>query len=251
MIYGAQGFTLRDYAKDEPAIAETLKKISEIGYTCLQVSAFGPFRAEFMRDTAKQYGLEIVVTHSPADRIINETQKLIDEHIIYGCNRIGLGAMDMKYTTSLEAVRTFIADFTPAMKLMHENGMKFYYHNHAFEYAKVNGVRIIDVLAEETDPELFSFLLDVYWVQVGGRSITRQFEMLNGRIDVCHFKDMGIVNNKQTMTPVMEGNLSWEDIIPVCEKNGVKYALVEQDDCDGENPFDCIKRSLDNLNKYM
>ena len=54
-------------------------------------------------------------------------------------------------------------------KKMHDNGVQFAYHNHAFEFAKLdNGRRIFDMLIEDTKPEEFSFIGDTYWFQFGG-----------------------------------------------------------------------------------
>ena len=39
MIIGAQGFTIRDYAQNEADFRETAKKLHDIGYKTLQVSA--------------------------------------------------------------------------------------------------------------------------------------------------------------------------------------------------------------------
>ena len=38
-----------------------------------------------------------------------------------------------------------------------------------------------------------------------------------------------------------------ELINAAAEKAGTKYAFVEQDDCFGEDPFDCLKKSYDFL----
>lgn len=49
MIIGAQGFTIRDFTKDEAGIAVSLKRLHDIGYRALQVSAFGPIAPERLR----------------------------------------------------------------------------------------------------------------------------------------------------------------------------------------------------------
>lgn len=127
--------------------------------------------------------------------------------------------------------------------------MKLHYHNHAFEFEKFGGNAPYDVLLNETDPKLWGFILDTYWIQYSGRSPAKQIQEMAGRIDVCHFKDMKIKDNKQLMSPVMEGNLCFDDIIEACKKTNVQHAMVEQDNCNGENPFDMLKLSLNNLRK--
>ena len=49
------------------------------------------------------------------------------------------------------------------------------------------------------------------------------------------------------MAPVGGGNMNFPKIISVAEKCGAEYLLVEQDNCYGENPFDCLKQSYDYL----
>ena len=58
-----------------------------------------------------------------------------------------------------------------------------------------------------------------------------------------HFKDMTYVNKAHCMVPIGEGNLNWKRIIATAEDLGTEYAFVEQDNCNGEDPFDCMKRS--------
>lgn len=47
------------------------------------------------------------------------------------------------------------------------------------------------------------------------------------------------------MAPVMEGNLNFSAIFHALEASNCKYMLVEQDDCYGESPFDCLKTSYE------
>ena len=46
---------------------------------------------------------------------------------------------------------------------------------------------------------------------------------------------------------VGEGNINFEAVIAAAADAGTQYLLVEQDDCHGEDPFDCMKRSYENL----
>lgn len=247
MKIGAQGYTIREYAKTEADIAKSLKKISDIGYRYLQVSAFGPIDPRRLRELADENKLQIVVTHTPPDRILQETKRVIYEHDILGCRHVGIGCMPEKYTGSLEGLRAFLKDFSPAAKMLREYGMKLQYHNHYWEYLRAEGKALIDIMAEETDPEEWGFILDVYWTQYSGRCPAKQIWDLAGRIDVCHFKDLAMHGKEQRTAPVMEGNLSWEEIIPACQESGVAYAMVEQDDTYGKDPFEELAVSYRNL----
>ena len=249
MIVGAQGFTVREFAKDEAGIAETMRKLAAIGYKTLQVSAFAPIAPERMREFADENGLKIIVTHTAPDRILNDLEAVAREHEIYGCKHVGIGMMPQKYTGSVEGMRAFLKDFDRASRVFREHGQKLHYHNHCFEYQRFDGVPLIDMMAEETDPDLWGFILDLFWVQAGGRNPATEIRRFEGRIDVVHFKDYTVEGWERRFAPIMEGNLEWDEIFEACRDTGIPYAMVEQDDAYGRDPFDELRISHDNLLK--
>lgn len=249
MDIGAQLYTIREYIQTPQTIEESLKKIAIIGYKTIQVSAIGEIEPKALRDIAKNYDLKIVVTHTNPDKVLNDIDTVINDHTLFDCKYVGLGSMPTKYRGSIEGLRQFIKEYTVVAKKLKDHGMKLQYHNHAFEYEKFDESVVFDVLVNETDPQLWGFILDTYWVQFAGRNPARQIEDLSGRIDVCHFKDMKIVDNKQQMAAVFEGNIYFDEVLAACKKTNVAHAMVEQDDCYGENPFDMLALSYNNLKK--
>jgi len=247
MKIGAQLYTLRDYLKTPKDIAESLDRVAKIGYKSIQVSGLGPFDPTELSGVASSLGLEIAITHTAPDRILNETKQVAKEHQIMGCSHVGIGMRPDRYADTLDGYRKFLQDFDPAAKALAAEGLKLHYHNHEFEFAKDGGKVLYDVLVDETDPGRWGFIVDTYWVQVGGRCPSEQIKALKGRITAVHLKDLAIVGGKQRMAEVMEGNLSWQEIFLACKTVGVQYAMVEQDDCGGKSPFDALKKSFDNL----
>ena len=104
-------------------------------------------------------------------------------------------------------------------------------------------------LSEAFTPEEMGFTLDTYWVKYGGAEVIPEIERLSGRVPVVHFKDMLVTEDgERRMSWVGGGNaLDFEKIIPAFEKAGTKFAYIEQDNCYGESPFDCLKKSRDYL----
>ena len=49
------------------------------------------------------------------------------------------------------------------------------------------------------------------------------------------------------MEAVGSGNLNWDAIFAAAEDSRVDYMLVEQDNCNGLDPFDCLKSSYEFL----
>lgn len=257
MKTGAQLYTVRAYTQNEKDFACSMKKIAEIGYTTVQISAIGKIAPQRVREICDENGLQIVLTHSDVNRILNDTDALIREHDIMGCDYIGLGCMPEKYRTK-EWLSHFMEDFKEPAKKMAAAGKLLMYHNHnlefeAFEAENIPNAspkkRIIEYLLEGFSPEELGFTLDTYWVSAAGGDVCQWIRILKDRIPCVHLKDMQVKGFNQLMAPVMEGNLNFPAIFKELENTCCKYMLVEQDICTQGSPFDCLKTSYDNLAK--
>lgn len=241
MEIGAQLYTVRDLCTNLEDFAQTLKQIADIGYRTVQVSGVCAYEPEWLRDQLKQNGLRCVLTHTPADRIAGETEKVCAEHDVFGCEYVGLGWYgfndDMPYDH-------FVKTFGPAAKALRTKGKYFTYHNHAHEFRKMDGKLILERICEDIPAEDMGVTLDTYWVQVGGADPAQWLEKLAGRIPCIHLKDCAF---GQKMASIGEGNINFDRVFEKAEAGGTKYMLVEQDDCNGENPLECLRRSYEYL----
>jgi len=245
MKIGAQLYTLRDFCDNEANIDASFQKVAAMGYEYIQVSGVADIGAQNLRSIADKYNLKIILTHSNPDRVLNDTGALIEEHKIMGATYIGIGSMPGQYREDMAA---FVRDFKPVAQKIAKAGLKFMYHNHDFEFAKIDGKLMMDHLIEGFSADEMGFVLDTFWVQAGGSEPALWLEKLAGRVNTIHFKDFGMMPEKgRVMMPVLEGNLNWPSIFAACKKAGVQYAFIEQDDCNGVSPFDCLETSLRNL----
>lgn len=251
MKLAAQLFTIREFTQTPEDIRASLKKIREIGYEAVQVSGFGPIDPHELKEYLDENGLELCVTHVPFDRIVNDTDALIAEHKLWNCKYIGLGAKPWDMPNTKEGFDTMLAALAPAVEKIYDSGMKFLYHNHRFEFVKIDGkMNGMEYLAEKTDPDKFGFLADFYWVQAGGASPTQFIEKYANRLQVTHFKDMvALDHDTVTMAEIFEGNMDYQAIYDACVKNGVEWAAIEQDECTGD-PFESLKISFDNCKAH-
>ncbi len=249
MIIGAQLYTVRDFTKNLNDFAETLKKVADIGYTTVQVSATCDFEAEWLKENLQENGLSCVLTHTKPAEIIGNTEKVCRDHDIFACKNIGLGAMPGFGKINDEIYEQFVADFKPAAEKIKAAGHKLFYHNHAFEFTRsMDGKLFMDKILEEFPSDLLGITMDTYWIQFAGADICDWIEKLTGRLECVHLKDMtATMKNGNRMAPVGHGNMNFEKIIKVCDKADATYLLVEQDDCYEEDPFVCLKKSYDYL----
>lgn len=249
-LIAAQLYTLRDYLTTPEGIESSLKKVKEIGFNAIQASGMGRIDPVLMRELALRLDLKICATHFPFDRIKNETQAVVNEHKTMDCEFVGIGSMPEEYPRTKEGYVRFAKDASLLGKKLAYHGLKLIYHNHNFEFQKYEGTTGLDILISESDPDSLGFEIDTYWVQSGGGSPEEWLKKVAGRIDVVHFKDMAIVDGKQEMAAIGEGNLDWPSIVRVCRDINVKWYAVEQDVCP-RDPFDCLSSSLKYLQRYI
>lgn len=247
MISGAQLYTIRQYIQTEKDIERSMKRIAEIGYKIVQISAIGKIAPERLREICDENGLKIVLTHTNADRILFDTEAVIKEHDIMGCDYIGIGSMPEKYRMP-DWIDMFGEDYREPARKIAAAGKLFMYHNHDFEFAKIGGKNMLEHLMEQFTAEEMGFTLDTFWVQAGGADVCQWIANLSGRLPTVHLKDMAISGRERKMAPIGEGNLNWPAIFAAFEKAGTKYMLVEQDTCEG-SPFAALKSSYDFLAK--
>ena len=113
----------------------------------------------------------------------------------------------------------------------------------------VGGKTFIDLLCETFTPAECGVTLDTYWVQAGGGDPAWWLRNLKGRVDCVHFKDMVFSPEDKgvRMAAIGEGNMNYPEILKACDDAHVEYGFVEQDNCYGEDPFLCLKRSYEYL----
>jgi len=236
--------------QDAEAMDQTLGKIAAIGYRYAQLSGAGPIEPKTARALFDKHGIEIVVTHTNPDRIRDDTNAVIEDHKIYGAKYIGIGSMPDKYRGDLDGVKDFVTDYLPAARKIKQAGMVLTYHNHAFEFEKIDGRRRMEIILDGFTPDELQILPDVYWLQFAGCDPAKWLKDNAGRYELLHLKDMLPRDDRALMIEVMEGNLNWGAIMDASEAGGAKYAFVEQDDCNGKDPFACMAVSYQNLVKF-
>jgi len=243
----AQMYTLRKFTQNPSDIAKTLAKVRSIGYEAIQISAFGPCDPGELAKMLAGEGLIVCSTHTPWARFVNEIDKVVEEHRMWGCEHPAIGSMPGEFR-SVEGIVKFAAEATAVGRKLAQAGMDFSYHNHNFEFAKADGKTWLELLYETADPAYLKAEIDTYWVQAGGGDPAAWIRKLAGRMPILHLKDMVYgPDGKVRMAEIGEGNLNWPAILEAAAGAGVQWYCVEQDECYERDPFDSLKISLENL----
>jgi len=247
-MIAAQMYTVRDFTKTPSDIAESVKKVKAIGYDAMQVSGFGPIDPKELKQIADDNDVEICATHIGFDRMRDDTQAVIDEHLLWGCKYPAIGSLPQSYREDgEEGYLQFAKDASEVGAKLADAGLTFAYHNHNFEFQKFGNRTALELILRETDPKSVQLEIDVYWVQAGGADPAEWIRKAAHRIDLVHLKDMAIEGRETRFAEVGEGNMNFAAIFEAGRQSGTRWYIVEQDRCYNRDPFDSLKISYNNL----
>ncbi len=125
-------------------------------------------------------------------------------------------------------------------------GLKFGYHNHDYEFEKVGGQVLYDVLMDNTDPKLVHMELDLGWVVASGNDPLAYFKKYKGRFPLWHLKDMDL--QKKHSTEFGKGGLDIVKVLQNQNESGLKYFFIEQEEY-AKTPLESMKYNMDYLER--
>jgi sugar phosphate isomerase/epimerase len=240
-----QLYTLREFTKTPADIAKTLKRVRDIGYEAVQLSALGPIDARDLKKLLDDNGLTCCATHVGLDRMKSQTRQVIDDHLLWNCKYTAVGGFFPKAEDfSLQTWSGFVREYNEIAKLFANSGVALGYHNHSHEFARVDHRTAWQLLLETFAPDIW-IEVDTYWVQHGGGDPAAWIDRLAGRVPCVHLKDLGMKPDRtHQIMEVGQGNMNWPGILAACQRAGVEWYIVEQDTC-YRDPFESVKISLD------
>lgn len=256
--FGLNLYSLRTFIATPETLFDTVRKLQQTGYSYFQYSG-APFDKERLKKLVDETGAEIRLTHMPADRILGDTERVVEENLYFGNKNIGLGASFWNEITDEKTYKEHIEKYDRAGEKMEKFGCKFFWHNHNFEFIKHDGKTVMDYIIENA-PHI-NFTLDTYWAQYGGVNVLEYLEKLNGRIGCVHLKDYrtkffiddnGVPKFVPEFAPLGDGVMNFKAIVAKMKEVGVENFFVEQDNAvDFPDPMGLVKRSADYINKEI
>ncbi|MDR1368905.1 MAG: sugar phosphate isomerase/epimerase [Dysgonamonadaceae bacterium] len=262
---GIQLYSVRgDIQGDFSGFPATIKAVGELGYTTIEAANYGGGKfygmtPEEFKKAIEDAGMSVLSSHTGKSLESTDPEKIkwddvwawwdqcIAAHKAAGMKYIVTPSMPTPET--LEGLKVYCDYYNRIGEKCLAQGMKFGYHNHAYELEKkydlkVEGeekpqkISMYDYMLKNTNPNFVFFQMDVYWVVRGGESPVDYFGKYPGRFEVLHIKD-----NKELG---QSGMVGFDAIFNNIDKSGVKYLVVEVEKYNF-TPIESIKRSLDYL----
>lgn len=262
---GLQLYSVRD---DMAADFEgTLKKVKAMGYDGVEFAGlYGKEPGEVKR-LCEENGLIPVSAHVPFVDMMKDPEGTISAYKEIGCEQVVIPYLTEEYRPGAERFQEVIDGAKVLGAVCEKYGMKLAYHNHDFEFVKIDGEYALDILYREVPASLLQTQLDTCWVNVGGEDPAAYVRKYAGRIPTVHLKDfvgeksenmyalIGIDDGEQKkegntfgLRSVGSGKQNFPEIIKAAQESGAKWVIVEQDEPNpGKTPLECAEMSIQYL----
>lgn len=254
---GVQLYSIKDEVAAD--FEGALKKVAEIGYEYVEFAGdYGGHSAGEIKTLLAKYSLKCISAHCGAESI---DQALLDFFKVIGVKYVTIPWYDPNNFRDAEKREQLLKEFSKAAKLVKENGMVLQYHNHEFEFGKLDDGRYYLDWLFDSIPEL-EVQLDVCWVLYAGADPIEYINKYAHRMKTIHFKDFSAdklgfsdtvkfpkEDNGFMYRPMGRGIQDFDAIIAALEKTCVEYLIVEeeQEDCYEVPPVEAITISREYL----
>lgn len=241
--HAAQLHTVREETKkDFPGVLRELKRMGWMG---VQISGMQGYDPEEIAAVMRETGLGTAGMHVALARMETQFEQVVHEAKLFSTNDVVCPflAPDLRTEQGYRLVKERLLTLA---KQFAEHGLRLSYHNHAFEFdTVVDGKPALEFLLDSAHESKILAEIDVYWVARGGRDPVEFMRPYADRMPIIHLKDM-TADERQTFAEIGTGRLDFLSILAWCERSGVEWHVVEQDQCAG-NPMDSLALSLHNL----
>ena len=245
----------------------TLKAVKSFGYDGVEFAGgFKDYTAAEVKKMCEEVGLIPISAHVPYLDMVAAPKEVLSFYKELGCKYVAIPYLTEEYRPGNEKFGEVVENAKMLGKAAIELGMTLLYHNHDFEFVKLDGKYALDVLYEEVSADLLKTELDVCWVNVGGVEPAGYVRKYSGRAPIVHLKDflgeksedmyelIGIEKKAPRrpgnfeFRPLGEGLQNFPEILAAANDAGAEWFVVEQDNPSmGLTALECAEKSI----KYL
>ena len=280
-IKAVQQIMLGTVTGSEERTKDTLRKIKEAGYDGIELNSFmvnpTPFMVRMLTKAAgmptgkggnldwsrltKEAELKVVSLHKDLGSIQRDVKAAVEEARRFDTSNMVITGMYRFDYRDKSKVDELCQQLNEAGRLLKEEGIKLLYHNHNYEFQKVDEKQTAyDYIIENTDPEVLNFELDSYWPTEAGICALDLMKKLGTRMKLYHINDRGTKLQKPMMTPILKsdscelgyGNMDLEALCQQALSVEVESIVVESHKNWIDNsPIRSLQVSAEFLNKHV
>lgn len=264
-----QLYSVRDSMEEN--FVETLKKIKEMGYDGVEFAGLFGNSPDYVRGVLDTLGLVPVSAHVPLDEMLADPEKCFADYQTIGCKFVAVPYVTPERRPGAEDFEKTVGEIAHLGETARKYGITLLYHNHDFEFVRVDGEYGLDVLYSKIPADYLQTEIDTCWVNVAGVDPSEYVLKYTGRAPVVHLKDFNISgklpdklyaligldeeedNNKEekgsfAFRPAGHGMQDVPAILDASVRAGAGWIVVEQDEPSmGLSRMDSVKTSREYL----
>ena len=232
MPVGVQTYIARDtIGKD---FERTLRKLAGMGYQSIEMCSppgYGKdwepltqLKASEIRDKIRAAGLSCESCHYPFVELRDHLEERIATAKELGLTQMIISGFWLKKDAPLVEWQKAAEACNKMGEQTKKAGIQLGFHNHHFEFEKIDGALIYDALMEKFDPELVKMQFQVAVINIGYKAVT-YFRKYPGRFISLHLADYSATEKKSV--PVGQGIVDWKELFSEAKAAGVKNYYVE------------------------
>ncbi len=267
---GIQVYGLRDLLENTPENFENvMQQVKDLGYDGVELAGLYGLEPQYIKDVLDKIGLVPISAHVAFAEMMENLDKVIEDYSTIGVKYLVMPYMAEEYRpANPEGFKEFLPLLNQVGEKIHKAGMTFLYHNHDFEFVKLeNGEWGYDEMFAAIPHDNLMSELDTCWCDVATGEAPEFIKKYTGRIPVVHLKDYikkGEVKNMYKLIgieteddgsdtgyfgfrPVGFGQMIWEPVLEASLAAGANWVIVEQDEHYELEPMECARRSREYL----
>ena len=264
-----QLYSVRD--EMEKDFYKTIEYVKGLGYDGVEFAGMFDEDPAGIKKFCEKLGIVPVSAHVPYYDMLENTDEAIKPYAEIGCKYIAVPYLTEECRPGTPGFADTIKGIEKIAHATKKYGIQLLYHNHDFEFLKIDGKYALDILYDTINSDLLKTEIDTCWVNVGGENPSEYILKYSGRAPVVHLKDfyskgknngklydlIGIDDEKEEETkeensfcfmPVGHGVQDMPSILAASVKAGAEWVVVEQDNpAPGENSLNSAKFSIEYL----
>lgn len=233
---GLQLYSLRDiFAQNVPF---GLQMARNFGFLEVELAGTYGLAPKKFRALARRYGLKPVSAIFDYGRFANEPETVAAEAKALGVAYAGTAGIPHQGEMTEAGMRQAAAVFNKAGEVLARHGLKFFYHNHGFEFVKHGDGTLFDLLVNETRPEFVTFEMDLFWTVHPGHDPVQLLRKYPNRWSLMHVKDMrpgtrtGLLTGSEDVrndVALGSGQIDIAAALKAAQQIGVKHYFIEDE----------------------
>jgi len=253
---GIQLYTIREMVNKD--FEGTLKILSDIGYNSVEAAGYGDrkfygYEPQEYSKICSDHGILPLSSHSGIN--LENADVVIEDTAEAGMSYLVLPSIPKEKRQTLDDYKRLADEFNKIGEKCKKAGLKFGYHNHAFEFSqKLNNEMVFDIIMRKIDPKLVALQLDIGNLYNGGAIAADVIKKYPNRFETIHVKDEipATEGDEKYVSCILgKGIVNSKEVIDMATKSGsVKSYIIEQESYQGMSAMDSVKEDLAIMRKW-